>query len=251
VFDRDLNPLPQYNFLPFGPKYRGGIEITAGSVTAPGVFEIVAAQSSGSSLVRVFRVNASSVNATAIRQFQPFGKRFAGGVTVATADVGTFVGTNATSSSPDGVAEIIVSSRAGMPATVRAYNARTAKPALIGAFRAMGGAPRGVTVARLPGDNGAADQILVAGGQRTGGQVETWARSGSSFVRQAAFAAFGGTSAAVSVAAINSANIHTVEGVGGKTAGIRKHTAPSISVASEVPQTSTLSPAWRVAVLRR
>jgi fimbrial isopeptide formation D2 family protein len=251
VFDRDLNPLPQFNFFPFGPKYRGGIEITAGSVTAPGVFEIVAAQSSGTSLVRVFRVNASSVTSTPIRQFQPFGKKFAGGVTVATANFGTYSGKTLTSPSVDGVSEIVVSSRAGMRAEVRVYNARPATPALINAFRVLGGSTRGSTVSRLPGANGAADRILVASGQRTGGQVETWARSGSAFNRVAAFAAFGGTTAAVSAAAINSENIFAVESVGGKTSGIRKHTAPSSSVSTEVPQSSSVSPAWRVAVVRR
>jgi hypothetical protein len=243
--------LPQYNFFPFGPKYRGGIEITAGSVTAPGVFEIVAAQSSGTSLVRVFRVNASSVNSTPIRQFQPFGKRFAGGVTVATANFGTYAGAKFSSASVDGVSEIVVGSRAGMKAEVRVYNARPVKVPLINAFRVLGGAPRGVTVSRLPGTNGAADRILVAGGQRMGGQVETWSRSGAKFIRTAAFAAFGGTTAAVSAAAINSENIFAVEGVGGKKSGIHKHTSPSTNVAVEVPQTSTISPAWRVAVVRR
>jgi fimbrial isopeptide formation D2 family protein len=251
VFDRDLNPLPQFNFFPFGPKYKGGIEITAGSVTAPGVFEIVAAQSSGTSLVRVFRVNASSVNSTPIRQFQPFGKKFAGGVTVATANFGTYAGANLSSAAVDGVSEIVVGSRAGMRAEVRVYNARPAKPALINAFRVLGGAPRGVTVSRLPGTNGTADRVLVAGGQRMGGQVETWARSGNKFIRAAAFAAFGGTTAAISAAAINSENIFAVEGVGGKTSGIRKHTAPTSSISTEVPQSSTIAPAWRVAVVRR
>jgi hypothetical protein len=191
------------------------------------------------------------VNSTPIRQFQPFGKKFAGGVTVATANFGTYAGANLSSAAVDGVSEIVVGSRAGMRAEVRVYNARPAKPALINAFRVLGGAPRGVTVSRLPGTNGTADRVLVAGGQRMGGQVETWARSGNKFIRAAAFAAFGGTTAAISAAAINSENIFAVEGVGGKTSGIRKHTAPTSSISTEVPQSSTIAPAWRVAVVRR
>jgi fimbrial isopeptide formation D2 family protein/uncharacterized repeat protein (TIGR01451 family) len=252
VFDRNLNPLSQFNFFPFGSAYRNGIEIAAGSVTGPGTFEIVAAQSRGSSLVRVFTVNpASGVNSSPIRQIQPFGPRFAGGVTVATADVGTFVGGNGTSSTPDGVAELIVGSGAGIPAQVRVYNSRPATPALVNSFQALHASAQGVSLSRLPGTGKAADRILVTGGRRNGGQVETWRRNGSNFVRDAAFSTFGGTSAAVFAAAINEHSIFTVEGVGGRTSGIRKHASISSSVASAVPQTATLRPALRIAVLRR
>jgi hypothetical protein len=251
VFDRNLNPLPQYNFFPFGSTYRSGVEIAAGSVTGPGRFEIVAAQSGGSSLVRVFTVTPGTrVHSSPVRQFQPFGPRFTGGVRVATADVGTFVGRNGTSSTPDGITEIIVGSGAGRTAQVRAYNAQPATPAIVDSFQALGGSARGVSVSRLPGTGGAVDRILVTGGQRNGGLVETWKRDGSRFVREAAFRAFGGTSAEVFAAAVNAENVFTVEGIGSRNPGVRKHTSLVGGTPSTVPQTSTLQRGLRIAVLR-
>ena len=251
VFTRAGVPLPQYNFMPFGAGYASGVEVAAGSVTGAGRYEIVAGQSRGQNLVRVFTIIGGALVPTAIRQFQPFGSRFRGGVTVATADVGTFSGANFVSNSPNDIAEIIVGSAAGIPAEVRAFNAVPATPARIGAFRVMGGSNRGVSVSRLPGATGVADRVLVAGGQRTGGQVETWRQNGGAFVRDAAFAGFGGTSASVYAAALDAENIFTVEGVGGRTSGVRKNTAPSGGTSSAVPGTSTFRPPLRVAALRR
>ena len=252
VFDRDGNPLPEYNFFPFGPGYRGGVEIAAGPMTGPGRFEIVAGQSRAASLVRVFTVNpGQGVESRPIRQIQPFGPRFRGGVTVATADVGTFAGGSPLSASPDGVAEIIIGSGSGIPAQVRAFNAAPARPVPVGAFRAI--APRyrgGVSVSKLPGANGLADRVLVAGGRRSGGRVQTWRHNGSRFVHDAAFAAFGGSTAAVFAAALDADNIFTVEGIGGRRPGVGKNTAPSGGTASQVPQTSTFAPPLRVSVLR-
>jgi len=252
VFDRNGNPLPEYNFFPFGPGYRGGVEIAAGSVTGPGTFEIVAGQSRAQSLVRVFTVNpGAGVDSQPIRQIQPFGPRFRGGVTVATADVGTFAGGIPLSATPDGIAEIIVGSGSGIPAQVRAFNAVPSRPVPVGGFQAI--APRyrgGVSVSKLPGGDGLADRVLVAGGRRSGGQVQTWAHNGSRFVRDAAFAAFGGSTATVFAAALDAENIFTVEGLGGRRPGVGKNTAPSGGTASQVPQTSGFAPPLRISVLR-
>jgi uncharacterized repeat protein (TIGR01451 family)/fimbrial isopeptide formation D2 family protein len=252
VFDRNGTPLPEYNFFPFGAGYRSGVEVAAGSVTGPGRFEIVAGQSRGQSLVRVFTVNpGEGVDSQAIRQLQPFGRRYRGGVTVATADVGTFNGGSSVSTSPDGISEIIIGSGGGIPAQVQAFNAVPAQPVSVGSFRAIGARYRGgVSVSKLPGADGVADRVLVAGGRRSGGQVQTWRHDGSRFVRDAAFAAFGGSSAAVFAAATDAENIFTVEGVGGRRPGVRKNTAPSGGTESQVPQTSTFAPPLRVSVLR-
>jgi len=251
VFTRAGVPLPQFTFMPFGASYISGVEVAAGSVTGAGRYEIVAGQSRGQGLVRVFTVNAGSVNSSPIRQMQPFGARFRGGVTVATADVGTFSGANFVSNAPNNIAEIIVGSGAGIPAEVRAFNAVPVTPARIGVFRVMGGSNRGVSVSKLPGATGVADRVLVAGGQRSGGQVQTWRQNGGQFVRDAAFVGFGGTSATVFAAALDAENIFTVEGVGGRASGVRKNTAPSGGISSAVPGTSTFRPPLRVAALRR
>ncbi len=251
VFDRKGVPLPEYSFFPFGPSYVGGVEVAAGSVTGAGRYEIVAGQSRSLSRVGVFTVTpGAGVSSTATRLFQPFGPRFRGGVTVATADLGTFAGRTAVSNTPDHVSEIIVGSGPGIPAQVKAYNAVPQTPALVGAFRALGGSRLGASVSRLPGAAGVADRVLASSGQRTGGGVQTWRFDRGSFVRDAAFTAFGGTSAAIFAAALDAENIFTVQGLGGSTSGVRKNTSPDGGTASAVPQTSSFLPPLRVSVLR-
>jgi len=253
VFSETGVPLPQYSFFPFGENYRGGVEIAAGPVTGAGRFEIVVGQSRGPSLVRVFRVIPDvGVDGTVLRQVQPFGPRFRGGVYVGTADVGTFSGSTATSTAPDGIAELVVGSGPGIQATVRVFNAVPSRPALTDAFAVIGRGYRlGASVAKLPGAVGVADRILVGGGQRSGSVVETWGRSSGQFVREAAFSAFGSaTRAAVFAAALDPTNIFSVEGLGGTTPGVRKNTSPSGGTSSEVPQTSGFDAPLRVSVLR-
>ena len=253
VFSETGVPLPQYSFFPFGENYRGGIEIAAGPVTGAGRFEIVVGQSRGPSLVRVFRVSPHvGVDGTLLRQVQPFGPRFRGGVYVGTADVGAFTGSTATSTAPDGIAELVVGSGPGIQATVRVFNAVPTRPTLTDAFAVIGRGYRlGASVSKLPGAVGVADRILVGGGQRSGSVVETWGRSSGQFVREAAFSAFGSaTRAAVFAAALDPTNIFSVEGLGGTTPGVRKNTSPSGGTSSEVPQTSGFDAPLRVSVLR-
>lgn len=139
-----------------------------------------------------------------------------------------------------------------MQATVRVFNAVPARAASVGAFAVIGRGYRlGASVASLPGAAGAADRILVAGGQRSGSVVETWGLVGGRFVRAAAFSAFGAASrAAVFAAAIDAASIFSVEGLGGSIPGVRKNTSPSGGTSSEVPQTSGFDPPLRISILR-
>jgi len=252
VFSETGVPLPQYNFFPFGRGYTGGIEIAAGSVTAAGTIQIVAGQSRGGT-VRVFNVTpgaATPVASSPIRQLQPFGAAFRGGVTVATADIGTFSGRTRVSPNRDGVTELVLGSGPGMPATVKVYNGVPNPPALINAFRAI--APsysRGVAVARLPSSTGAADKILVSSGSGGGGRVETY--TGLSRTREASFQAFGGTRAAVFAAAASEVEIFTVEGEFGRTNGVRRNSSPSGAGGRLLPQSTVAYPPLRVAMLRR
>jgi uncharacterized repeat protein (TIGR01451 family) len=252
VFSETGVPLPQYNFFPFGRGYNGGIEIAAGSVTAAGTTQIVAGQSRGG-LARVFNVTpgaATPVASTPIRQLQPFGAAFRGGVTVATADIGTFSGRTQTSPNRDGVTELVLGSGPGMPATVKVYNGVPNPPALINAFRAI--APsysRGVAVARLPSSTGAADKILVSSGSAGGGRVETY--TGLSRTREASFQAFGGTRAAIFAAAASEVEIFTVEGEFGRTNGVRRNSSTSGAGGRLLPQSTVAYPPLRVAMLRR
>ena len=259
VFTRDGAPLPQYNFFPFGASYRGGVEIAVGSITGLGTTEILAGQDRGG-LARVFTVNPGvGVNAAAIRQVQPFGAAYRSGVMVATADIGTFSGKTLTSSSPDGISEMVFGSGPGIQATVREYNGVPSKPALVNAFNAIAkGYNRGVSVARLPGASGAADGVLVSAGPQGGSKVQTF--RGISKIPAASFAAYSGNArrADVFTAAISETEIFSVQGQFGATPsmtspGVKKNTAITGGTSSTLRGSgpTALIPPLRVGILRK
>ena len=253
VFSDTGSPLPQYNFFPFGRGYTGGLEIAAGSITAAGKIQIVASQTRGGT-VRVFDVNPSSatpVAGTPVRQLQPFGAGYRGGVFVDTADIGTFSGRARTSSAPDGITELVIGSGPGIRATVNVYNGQPARPTLLNSFNPFGsGYNRGASVARLPSSvPGNADKILVSAGSNGGSLVETY--TGLSKTREAAFAAYAGSRADVFSAAINDAELFSVEGQFGRTNGVRKVRSTSGAGSTTLPQSTASYPPLRVAILRK
>jgi hypothetical protein len=191
------------------------------------------------------------VASTPIRQVQPFGPRFRGGVTVETADIGTFNGSTLTSSSPDGIHELVLGSGPGIKATVNVYNGVPNPPALINAFNPMGPRyTRGVSVARLPSlTAGVADKLLVSAGSNGGSLVQTF--TGLSSTRLAAFAAYAGSRADVFSAAIGENQIFSVEGQLGRTRGVRKNLSTSGAGSYTLPQSTVSYPPLRVAILRR
>ena len=253
VFSDTGSPLPQYNFFPFGRGYTGGLNISAGSITAAGTIQIVAAQSRGGT-VRVFDVtpsNPTPVASTPIRQLQPFGAGYRGGVFVDTADIGSFSGRSRSSSAPDGIMELVVGSGPGIRATVNVYNGQPVRPALLNSFNPFArGYSRGASVARLPSSvPGNVDKILVSAGTSGGSLVETY--SGLSKTRQAAFAAYAGSRAEVFTAAINETEIFNVEGQFGRTNGVRKVRSTSGAMPSTLAQSNASYPPLRVAILRK
>ena len=253
VFSNTGSPLPQYNFFPFGRAYNGGLEISAGSITAAGKIQIVAAQSRGGT-VRVFDVtptSATPVASSPIRQLQPFGARYRGGVFVDTVDIGSFSGRSRSSSTPDGIMELVTGSGPGIRATVNVYNGQPARPALLNSFNPFGrGYSRGASVARLPSSvPGNADKILVSAGSNGGTLVETY--SGLSKTREAAFAAYAGSRADVFSAAINETQLFSVEGQFGRADGVRKARSPSGALPYTLPQSTVSYPPLRVAILRK
>ena len=259
VFTRDGAPLPQYNFFPFGASYRGGVEIAVGSITGLGTTEILAGQDRGG-LARVFTVNPGvGVNSSAIRQVQPFGAAYRSGVMVATADIGTFSGKTLTSSSPDGISEMVFGSGPGIQATVKEYNGVPATPAVVNAFIAIAkGYSRGVSVARLPGASGKADGVLVSAGPQGGSKVQTF--QGISKIPAASFAAYSGAAARADVftAAISETEIFSVQGQYGatpsmKSPGVKKNTAITGGSSSTLRGSgpTALIPPLRVAILRK
>jgi len=254
VFTQTGVELPQYRMFPFGAGYTGGVEVAAGAVTGVGTTQLVAGQQRGTSLVRVFNVTpGSGISSTPIRQVQPFGPAFRGGVTVATADIGTFSGATLTSAAPDGIAEVIVGSGPGIPATVKSYNAVTAPPVVVNTVKPIGkGYSGGVSVAALPGAAGAAAGVLVSAGVNGGSKVETY--RGTSKIPAASFAAFGGAAgqrADTWTAAISETEIYSVQGQFGKTPGVKKNTSPSGGTSSTVPGSTSILPPLRIGVIRR
>ena len=254
VFTQTGVELPQYRMFPFGPGYTGGVEVAAGSVTGLGRTELVAGQQRGASLVRVFDVTpGTGISSTPIRQMQPFGRTFRGGVTVATADIGTFSGRTLVSATPDGISEVIVGSGRGMPATVKSYNAVSRPPVVINTVRPIGrGYAGGVSVAALPGTAGSADGYLVSAGVNGGSKVETYRGIGK--IPSSSFAAFGGADgkrADTWTAAISETEIFSVQGQFGRTPGVKKNTAVSGGVSSTTPGTSGLLPPLRISTLKR
>ena len=254
VFTQNGVELPQYRFFPYGPGYVGGVEVAGGPVLGVGRTNIVTAQSSGTSLVSVFDVTPAAPRPVApapARQFQPFGPRYAGGVTITTADMGTFAGRTLTAAAPDGVMEIAVGTGPGIRAMVNTYNAVTAPVSLVNTVLPIGPAfTGGVQVAALPMGGGLADRLLVAAGPGGGSKVETYAGVGK--LPTASFAAIGGTAAraGVSVAALGATEIFNVQGTGGITGGVRKNTSPSGGVSSTLPLSTGLLPPMRISVLR-
>jgi len=253
VFSDTGSPLPQFNFFPFGRAYTGGLEIAAGSITAAGRIQIVAAQSRGGT-VRVFDVTpgaAAPVASTPIRQLQPFGARYRSGVFVDTADLGRFDGRTLKSSTPDGIMELVTGSGPGMRATVNVYNGQLTRAAPLNSFNPFArGYNRGASVARLPSSvPGNADKILVSAGSNGGSLVETY--SGLAKTREAAFAAYAGSRADVFSAAINENELFSVEGQFGRTNGVRKNRSTSGAGSSTLPQSTVSYPPLRVAILRK
>ena len=253
VFTQTGVELPQYRMFPFGAGYTGGVEVAAGAVTGVGTTQLVAGQQRGTSLVRVFNVTpGSGISSTPIRQMQPFGPAFRGGVTVATADIGTFSGSTLTSAAPDGITEVIVGSGPGIPATVKSYNAVSSPPVVVNTIKPIGQAySGGVAVAALPGVAGSAAGVLVSAGVNGGSKVETY--RGVSKIPVASFAAFGGASgqrADTWTAAISETEIYSVQGQFGKTAGVKKNTAPSGGTSSTLAGSTGILPPLRIGVIR-
>jgi hypothetical protein len=242
--------------FPFGAGYRGGVEIAAGSITGPGTSQLVAGQQRGG-LARVFPITAGGISSAPVRQLQPFGAGYRGGLSVATADIGTFNGTSLTAASPDGISELVIGSGPGIRAKVNVYNGVPARPALVNTFNPISRTyARGVSVARLPGAAGSADGILVSAGSSGGSVVQTF--RGTSKVPASSFAAYSGaaTRADVFTAALSESEIYSVQGQFGtapavKRPGVVKNTSPSGGTQSTLSGSTSFAPPLRISVLRR
>lgn len=239
--------LTAYRTFPFGTGYSGGVEVATGDVDGDGRLDLVAAMSSGrNARVSAFPIvpaAADPVADTPARTIVPFPGRYTGGATVAAGDLGSFVG-GVWAAIPDGVAEVIAGSNAGMRATVKVYDFAASTPRVVGGFRPFGpGFTGGVTLATGRWNADATADVLVGAGVGGGSAVEVW--SGATFGRLAritAFSSFRRPNAKVYVAALDADGdgiVDTVSAVQGQQGA--KGT-PGVTTWSRIGGTTRLLP---------
>jgi hypothetical protein len=212
------------SFTPFGPSYRGGLEVAVGDVDGDSVEDIVVSKSREGGDVKVFRMTNPGVTPTATLYAtiaKPFGANFTGGSSVGVADVGEFANGALVKSLADAKVEILVGSGAGMPAKVLVYDiSKPAAPrvadAITPAFNGAYGVPfqGGVTVTSgryaASGVADSIDDIVVSAGRGGSGSSQTIVYDGKVSSAENAplrgFAAFGAAqrpNAAVFAAAVD------------------------------------------------
>jgi uncharacterized repeat protein (TIGR01451 family) len=180
-----------FALLPFGAGYVGGVEITTGDFNGDGRTDIAAAMSAGTGTVSVFTASGPAAPLPTYqlwRSFVPFPGRYTGGVTIATADFGTFANGSKTSPALDRTDELVVGSNAGMVATVNVYDLSVV-PRLVGSMRPITpGFTGGVTLSIGRWNADAIPDILVGAG--IGGRSVVDVYSGANFQRLALLQAF-------------------------------------------------------------
>jgi len=194
VFTQEGMELPQYRFLPFGPKWRGGVEVAVGDFDGDGEADIAAAQQSKQGVVSLFLVDSATtdpVGDVAWKSFRGFPPKYANGVTIAAGDVGTFSGGVRQSTDPDGRDEIIVGTNSGTQARVRIYDV-SGTPTVVQSFQPIGPKfKRGVTLSVGRFDADELDDVVVGAGRKGNSVVEIYSgATGSQLARITAFSSF-------------------------------------------------------------
>jgi uncharacterized repeat protein (TIGR01451 family) len=171
-------------FYAFDRPFLGGVSLATCDVDADGVDDIVVGQRSGGGLVRVLRLAAGLV--TEMTGFRPFEPAFAGGVSVACADV-----------DGDGRGDVVVGAGAGRAPEVRVFSIAAGAASQTASFEAYESAFLGgvrVSAGRYPGGLVAPFQIVTTPGPGRAVDVRAWALAGATAtsIGQATVAAGGG-----------------------------------------------------------
>jgi hypothetical protein len=269
VFDSTTGlELEGYRLLPFGPSYRGGLEVAVGDLDGDGFGDIIAGKSTGKADVASFLTNATTVSSDPYNSFRAFTGKYKAGVKLASADFGSYVGSTWTPGVLDGKAEIVVGSNAGIRATVNVWDV-TGAPTTVRTIQPFASKFKGgVTLAT--GFYNAADlvpDIFIGAGVFGKSRLEVWSVNGASPSRLAAldqaFANMAKPNAALFTAALDTNgdgvvdNIYGVQGQNGGrgTKGVRYYGVnPTTTADSEqLPATDNddFRPPLRIAPLRR
>lgn len=230
VFTTTGTELTQYRTLPFGPGWKGGVNVAAGDIDGNGRADIVAAMASGSGEVRVFRsVDAADpIVDVPSHTIRPFAANFGGGATVAVADMGTFAnGSVINAGKQDGKAEIIIGNGASIAPIVRVYELSSTTPAVVDTIRPFTSADKGgVAVAAARVNLDSIPDIIVSQGRSNRPVTEVYdgrvgAAANARLTSYQAFAALGGSVASALTAAIDldgdgrADNLYASQGNGG------------------------------------
>ncbi|MCE9630170.1 MAG: DUF11 domain-containing protein [Planctomycetia bacterium] len=225
-------PLPAYTFYPYGPNYRGGIELAAADVNNNGRKDIITGMSLGIGTVNVYTVIGG---VSLYRTFRGTPAGYAGGVRIAAADFGTYDNGVLVSPALDGKAEVVVGPNAGTQARVAVYDMSPLTPVVARTILPFGPGYRGgvtLTTGNYDGDATNVADILVGAG--IGGQsvvnvfnAQTGGQIGGTLTY---FSSFGKPNAAVNLAALDLDgdgtidNLYGVQGLsgGGGTTGVRR-----------------------------
>ena len=258
VFTPQGVELPAFRTLPFGSRYRGGVEVAVGDVNGDGIGDIVAGMSSGIGRVSVFLVNPDAddpVADAAFRTFRGAPGTYRGGVMIAAADVGTFSNGALQAAAADGRAEIIVGLNAGRAALVRVFDV-AGSPRVVQTIRPFGGRfSGGVTLSTALYESATVSSILVGAGRGGNSVVEVYdGQTGGQVARLEAFASFAKPNAAVFAAALDidgDGVVNDVYGVqgragGGGTRGVKQFNRAT-SVTSTLTDAAVLVPPLRIA----
>ena len=121
---------PLTSFYPYGSTFYGGVQVAVGDVNGDGWNDIITVPSWGPAEVKVFLNSGDGVPTFAISphwDFLAFPASFIGGGVVAAADMGHGAGSSFVNT-PDGKAEIVVGSDAGLQTTVQVFRRRHGQP---------------------------------------------------------------------------------------------------------------------------
>jgi uncharacterized repeat protein (TIGR01451 family) len=265
VFDSTTGvELQAYRTFPFGPKYRGGVEVAVGNLNTDIYGDIIAGMSSGAGMVSGFLVSdplsLDPVANSPYRSFRGFPGPYSGGVKLAAADFGSYVGSTWTPGVFDGISEIVVGSNAGIRATVKVVDVsgtpKTVRTILPFAANFRGG----VTLATGRYNLDDVPDIFVGAGVGGKSALEVWSITGGAPAKLAVFAGMAKQNATLFTAPLDTTgtgivtNIYGVQGLngGGGTKGVRGYQVGTPGTATTLPLTNNanFSPPLRIAPLR-